>query len=131
MRRFFIILFTLLTAGIHFYFFSSGPGFVFSGLDTLYALFFFNGIGYLVLLGLLYLPLGLPENLHRLVRPVFMGYTALTIILYLIFASIDGIWSVPLAPIAKVAEVLLIWQLWTEGRALAPIATQQKSETML
>jgi hypothetical protein len=131
MRRYLIILFTLITAGIHFYFFSVGPGFVFSGLNTLFALFFFNAIGYLILLGLLYLPLRLPENLHRLVRPVFIGYAALTIILYLIFASIDGIWSIPLAPIAKASELLLIWQLWSEGRAHEPAAVQQKSESML
>ncbi len=131
MRRNLIILLTLITAGIHFYFFSTGPGLVFSGPNVLFSFFLLNGLGYLVLLGLLYLPLGLPEGLHRLVRPVFIGFTILTVVLYFIISSQSGIWSIPLAPIAKLDELILIWQLWREGRAHMPVITQQKSETML
>lgn len=131
MRRYIIVLLTLITAGIHFYFFSTGPGFTFTGPDVLFTLFFFNGLGYLLLLGLMYLPLRLPDNLHSLVRPLFIGYTILTIILYIIISAQSGIWSVPLAPIAKVDEVILAWQLWAEGRVHVPITSQQKSETML
>jgi hypothetical protein len=131
MRRILIILLTLITAGIHAYFYTTGPGFVLSGPDKLFTFFLFNTIGYLVLLALLYVPLGLPSGLHRLVRPVFIAYTALTIVLYIIISAQSGIWSVPLAPIAKVDEVILIYLLWAEGRAEMPVAVQQKSDAML
>jgi hypothetical protein len=126
MRRYLIILLTLITTGIHIYFFTTDP----KG-GPLFILFLLNALGYLGLLGLLYLPLGLPESLHRLVRPVFIGYTALTIVLYIIISSSSGIWSVPWAPVAKVAEALLIWQLWAEGRQQMSATTQQKSDAML
>ncbi len=113
MRRSLIVLLTLITSGIHFYFFNTDPK---GGL--LFTMFLLNAIGYLGLLGLLYLPLGLPASLHRLVRPVFIGYTILTIVLYIIISASSGIWSVPLAPIAKVDEALLAWQLWSEGRTM-------------
>jgi hypothetical protein len=119
MRRILIILLTLITAVIHVYFFRTGPGLTFSGPDILFTFFLLNAIGYLGLLGLLYLPLGLPDSLHKLVRPVFIGFTALTIVLYFIISAQSGIWSAPWAPIAKVDEVFLIWQLWAEGKALA------------
>lgn len=114
MRRILIIILTLITAGIHFYFFNTDP----KG-SLLFTMFLLNGLGYLGLLGLLYLPLGLPASLRRLVRPVFIGYTILTIVLYIIISAQSNIWSAPWAPIAKVDEAILIWQLWTEGKALA------------
>jgi hypothetical protein len=110
MRRTLIILLTLITAGIHFYFFTTGSG-------LLFTMFLLNGLGYLGLLGLLYLPLKLPDQLHRLVRPVFIAYILVTIGLYIFIGATSGVWSVPLAPISKVAEVLLVWQLWAEGKA--------------
>ncbi len=133
MRRYLIILLTLITAGIHAYFyFTEGQGFVLSGPFIIFTFFLLNAIAYLVLLGLLYLPLGLPEGLHRLVRPVFIGFTILTILLYFIINLMPGgVWSVPLAPIAKLDEVILVWQLWAEGRSSMPATSKQKSETML
>jgi hypothetical protein len=126
MRRGLIIVLTLITTVIHFYFFSTDPK---GGL--LFIMFLLNGIGYLGLLGLLYLPLGLPASLHRLVRPLFIGYTILTIVLYVIISAQAGIWSAPWAPIAKVAEVILVWQLWAEGKAQMPVAASRKSDAML
>ncbi len=131
MRRVLIILLTFFTVGVHIYYYTTGPGLALSGPDILFTFFLLNALGYLVLLGLLYLPLGLPTGLHNLVRPVFIGYTILTILLYFIVNLQSGIWSVPWAPIAKVAEVILVWQLWVEGRVKMPVTTQQKSETML
>jgi hypothetical protein len=110
MQRIMIIILTLITAGIHFYFFTTGSG-------LLFTLFLLNALGYLGLLGLLYLPLKLPDSLHKLVRPVFIGFTILTIGLYIIIGATSGVWSVPLAPIAKLSEVLLVWLLWSEGKA--------------
>ncbi len=131
MRRILIILLTLITSVIHFYFFFTGPGLVFSGPNVLFTFFLLNALGYLGLLGLLYLPLRLPAGLHKLVRPVFIGYTILTIALYIIISAQSGIWSAPWAPIAKIAEVILVWQLWAEGKAQMPVTTQQKSDAML
>jgi hypothetical protein len=131
MRRSLIVLITLITALIHIYFYTTGSGLVFTGPDKLFAFFLLNALGYLGLLGLLYLPLGLPASLHRLVRPVFIGYTLLTIVLYVIISAQSGIWSAPWAPIAKVAEVILIWQLWVEGKAQMPVTASRKSDAML
>ena len=116
MRRILIVVLTLITAAIHVYFYTTDPK---GGL--LFTMFLLNAIGYIGLLGLLYLPLGLPAMLHRLVRPLFIGYTILTILLYIIISASSGIWSVPWAPVAKVAEVLLVWQLWSEGKTMPVI----------
>jgi hypothetical protein len=110
MRRNMIVILTLITVAIHIYFFTTGTG-------SLFTLFLLNALGYLGLLGLLYLPLGLPTSIKRLVRPIFIGYTILTILLYIVISASSGIWSFPLAPIAKVDELILIWQLWAEARA--------------
>ncbi len=126
MRRTIIIILTLITAGIHFYFYATGE----KGL-LLFQLFLLNGLGYLGLLGLLYLPLRLPDSIHRLVRPVFMAYTILTIVLYIVISAQSGIWSVPLAPIAKLDELILVWQLWVEGKAEMPVTASRKSDAML
>lgn len=112
MRRTLIVTLSLITAVIHFYFFSTEPQ---GGL--LFTMFLLNGLGYLGLLALLYLPLRLPSSLHRLVRPIFIGYTLLTIVLYIIISWQYSLWSAPWAPVSKVVEVILIWQLWSEGRA--------------
>lgn len=112
MRRYLIVILTLITAAIHFYFFSTDPK---GGL--LFTMFLLNGLGYLGLLALLYLPLGLPQSLHKLVRPVFIGYTLLTIVLYVILSAQANIWSAPWAPISKVVEAILIWQLWADRKS--------------
>ena len=116
MRRILIVVLTLITAVIHVYFYTTDPK---GGL--LFTMFLLNAIGYIGLLGLLYLPLGLPATLHRLVRPFFIGYTILTILLYIIISASSGIWSFPWAPVAKVVEVLLVWQLWAEGKTMPVI----------
>ncbi len=131
MRRNLIILLTLITAAIHVYFYTTGHGLVFSGPDILFTFFLLNAIGYIGLLGLLYLPLGMPPSLHRLVRPVFIGYTILTIVLYIIISASSGIWSAPLAPIAKVDELILAWLLYMDRKAEMPATNSRKSDAML
>jgi hypothetical protein len=131
MRRTLIIILTLITAGIHIYFFAIGPGFTLTGPDKLYTFFLLNALGYLGLLGLLYLPLQLPDSIHRLVRPAFIGYTILTILLYIIISAQSGIWSAPLAPIAKIDELILVWQLWADRKAEMPVTASRKSDAML
>jgi hypothetical protein len=109
MKRILIILLTLITAVIHIYEFTLFPK------DLLFILFLLNGLGFLGLLGLMYLPLRLPQSLHRLVRPIFIGYILLTIVLYFIVSVQQNYWSVPLGPIAKVDEAILAGLLWSEG----------------
>lgn len=107
MRRWAIILLTLITAFIHLYLYlANTPRFL---------PFLLNGIGYLGLLGLLYLPLGLPPSLKRFVRPVFIGYTLLTIVLYIILGLQNNYWTIPLGPITKVVEIILVVLLWQRG----------------
>jgi hypothetical protein len=105
MRRWAVILLTVAIAAIHISFYSSGG-----------SIFLLNGLGYLGLLGLLYLPLGLPANLRRLARPALIGYAALTIAVYVIFSLRFNDWSLWLGPITKVLEIALIGLLWSEGR---------------
>jgi hypothetical protein len=117
MRRWAIVALAVATALMHLSFFIRDPkGGVFS------VLFLLNGLGYLGLLGLLYVRLGLPQSLVRLVRPAFIAYTALTIILYVVFSYQAGNWSIPLGPIDKLAELALIGLLWSEGRSASAMA---------
>ena len=106
MVRIIIILLTLATATAHFSFFIRDPG-----RELIYGL---NGLGYLTLVALLYLPLPQFANLRRPVRRILMGYAAVTILAYLGFGLVTGEWTVPLGPITKLIEVLLIGLLWWE-----------------
>jgi hypothetical protein len=108
MSRILIILLTLATAAIHFSFFLSDPS-----SETIYGL---NGLGYVALVALLYLPLPQLAPLRQLVRRLLMGYAAVTIFAYLVFGLVTGEWTVPLGPITKLIEVILIGLLWREDR---------------
>ncbi len=112
MRRWAIVALTVATALVHVSFFVGDPK---GGL-----IFLLNGLGYIGLLGLLYVRVGLPPSLLRLVRPVLMSYTALTIVLYVVLSYRAGNWSIPLGPIDKLIEVAMIALLWSEGRSAAP-----------
>ena len=103
-----IILLTLATAAIHFSFFISDP----SG-ELIYGL---NALGYVTLLAMLYLPISLLDNLHRVARRLLMGYAALTIVAYIVFGLVRHEWTVPLGPVDKVIEVVLIGLLWREDK---------------
>jgi hypothetical protein len=92
-----IILLTLATAGIHF--------------SLILPLFILNGLGYLTLLGGLYLPIPALANYRPWVRWALLGFTALTVILWVIM-GVRG----PLAYIDKAIEVVLIGLLFMESR---------------
>jgi len=111
MRRWVIVLLTLATALVHVSFFLPDPK---AGI-----IFGLNALGYIGLLGLLYLKLGLPAPVARVVRPAFIGYTALTIVLYVVFSYRSGHWSVPLGPIDKLIEMALVALLWSERQPTA------------
>ena len=98
-----IIVLTVVTAMVHLYLgFSSGlPPFV------------LNGLGYLALLAALYLPIPHLTPYRNIARWVLVGYTTLTIVLWLV---ITGGASTTIGYTDKVVELLLIILLVTEGR---------------
>lgn len=96
-----IIFFTLATALLHL---SLLPRL---GLDPI-AL---NGFGYLALLGAYFLPISFFQERHRLVWWVFLGYTVLTFILWVILGDKNFTFDFSNAAIgyyAKAAELFLI-----------------------
>jgi len=103
-----VILLTVATAAIHFIRASADPG--------IRAIFILNGLGYLVLVGMLYLPLPQLLSRRRLVRRALMVYTAVTIALYVVWGLMSGEWALALGPIAKVVEVTMVGLLWREDR---------------
>jgi hypothetical protein len=76
--------------------------------------FILNGIGYFVLLGALYLPLAVLDRWRSLVHWVFIGYTALTVVLWFAIGTRDTI-----AYIDKIIEVMLIVLLFLDSRQTA------------
>ena len=86
-------------------------------------LFILNGLGYLGLLGVYFLPIEFFQSRHKLVWQALFGYTVLTIVAWVIiwvgfyvirdgmpFFSHDSIYGVP----AKLAEITLLGLLWFE-----------------
>ncbi len=88
-----IILLALIAAGIH--------------LSLLFpdVVFILNGLGYLSLTAAYFLPLPIPflQDRKRLVRFALIGYTALTLILWLVIGQ-----RTPLGIFTAVVEALLI-----------------------
>ena len=97
-----IIVLTIVTALIHISLVFPDPAFI------------LNGLGFLALLGALYLPIPQLAAWHRQIRWLMIGYTALTIGLWVAFGS-----RIPIAYICKVDELLLIACLLIEDRRAA------------
>jgi len=98
-----IILLTLATASIHF------------SLLFPDRLFILNGLGYLTLLALYFLPIPFARENRSLVRLVFMGYVVITILAWVAI----GVKSWPagaLGYLAKAIEIVLLGLLWQSGR---------------
>jgi hypothetical protein len=78
--------------------------------------FTLNGLGYLGLLGAYLLPIGLFQQRRNLVWWVFVGYTALTIVLWIIMGDKNFVAGTSSATgyYAKAAEVLLLIFLWAD-----------------
>ena len=102
-----IILFTLATAFLHLSLFR-----VFGFTDPI----FLNGFGYLALLGAYFLPIPFFQQRHRLVWWVLLGYTVLTIILWIILGDKNFVpgTSSAIGYYAKAAEVILLIFLWMD-----------------
>jgi hypothetical protein len=98
-----IILATLATAILHIILFP----------DIMFTL---NGLGYLALLGAYFLPIPFLQERRNLVWWVFVGYTALTIILWVIMGEKTFVAGTSSATgyYAKAAEVLLLGFLFAD-----------------
>jgi hypothetical protein len=111
-----IILLTTATALIHIWLAFQFPG----GVDPVFIL---NGIGYLGLLGLLYLPIDRLAHYRNLIRWVLIAYAATTVIIWL-FPQIGA--RSPIAYTTKTIEVALIiclWFDWQQSRTASRTAT--------
>ena len=94
-----IILLTTATALMHFVL-------IFPDL-----LFILNAVGYMVLLAALYLPIRPLARFRPAIRWLLMGYTALTVGIWLAIGQRDLY-----AYINKIIEVALIGLLWVDSR---------------
>ncbi|HET7480442.1 MAG TPA: hypothetical protein VFJ72_13100 [Rubrobacteraceae bacterium] len=95
-----VIVLTAATALIHLYL----------GLQG-FPIFILNGLGYLGLLGALYLPLPQLARYHNAARWALIGYAALTIFLWVLIGL-----RTPIGYTDKLIEVALIALLVLEGR---------------
>ena len=105
-RHYGIIISTLATAYLHL---SLYP---IMGVDPIVL----NGLGYLALLGAYFLPISFFQQRRNLVWWGFLGYTALTFVLWVILGEKDFFAS-PSAAIgyyAKAAELFLLGFLWAD-----------------
>ena len=93
-----IVLLTLATAVIHLQLAFPDPGFI------------LNGLGYLALLAALYLPVPRLGHRRNVVRWVLIGYTALTILLWVLLGA-----RTPIGYVDKAIEVALIALLLLEA----------------
>lgn len=101
-----IIVLTLVTAAIHLYLNFSQGSFQFQPGFTL------NALGYLALLVAFFKWVSLPflQGREKLLWYAYMGYTALTVVLY--FLINPQAFSNPVGLIDKAVEILLIIALW-------------------
>ena len=76
-----------------------------------------NGLGYLALLGAYFLPIPFFQQRHGLVWWGLFGYTALTLVLWIIMGDKTFVLDFSNAAIgyyAKTAEVILLISLWLD-----------------
>jgi len=102
-KHYVIILSALATAFLHITLFP----------DIMFTL---NGVGYLGLLGAYFLPIPFFQQRHRLVWWALVGYTLLTLILWVIMGDKNFVAGPSSATgyYAKAAEVILLAFLWAD-----------------
>ena len=106
-KQYAIALFTLATAVLHLSLFTT------LGLDPIAM----NGLGYLVLLGAYFLPIPLFQQNHRLAWMVLFGYTALTVVLWILIGEKRFAFdfsSDAIGYYATTAELFLMGFLWAD-----------------
>ena len=110
-----IILFTLATAVLHIILFP----------DIMFTL---NGIGYLALLAAYFLPIPFLQEKHNLIWWLLVGYTALTIILWVIMGDKNFVPGTSSATgyYAKTAELLLLAFLFADRPQSQRAATRNQ-----
>lgn len=96
-----ITILTLITAVIH----------LALGFSQSNTLFLLNGAGYAALLYATFWTPAFLKGQAGLVRWAFIGYTALTIVLYFASWGLDG-FTQPMGLLTKLVEVLLLAGLW-------------------
>jgi len=81
--------------------------------DIMFAL---NGVGYLGLLGAYFLPIPFFQQRHRLVWWAMIGYTVLTIVLWVVMGDKNFVAGTSSATgyYAKTAEIILLLFLWAD-----------------
>jgi hypothetical protein len=94
-----IVLLTLATALIHLQLAFPDPAFI------------LNGLGYLALLAALYLPVPRLARYRNIVRWVLIGFTALTILLWILLGA-----RTPIGYVDKAIEIALILLLLLDAR---------------
>jgi len=105
-----IIVLTIATAVIH----------LLLNLGGIQIPFIINAIGYVVLLALFFkwVNVAFMQGREKMLWYVFMGYTALTIVLYFVVNIPGGTaFSMPVGLVDKAIEVLLIIALWLHKEA--------------
>jgi hypothetical protein len=101
-----VVALIITTAAIHFSRAAADP--------EIRVLFILNGLGYLGLGAMLFAP---PlQRWQRWVRWALIGYTGLTVALYILWGAMSGDWVMPIGPIDKLVEIALIGLLWQTGR---------------
>ncbi len=102
-----ILVSGLATAFLHLYLFTK------MGLDPIVL----NGLGFIGLLGAYFLPISFFQQKHKLVWWGLVGYTVLTIILWVILGNKSFVFDMSTPAIgyyAKVAELFLLGFLWAD-----------------
>jgi hypothetical protein len=100
-----IVLLTLFTAGCHLYLGLRGLG---RPLNLLTVAFILNGLGYLALLAAMNLPIPQLAGYRHQVPWALMGFTALTVLVWVVLNAGLGIGSISLATVTKADELVLI-----------------------
>jgi hypothetical protein len=102
-----IIALTVATAAIHF-----SRAIADAEIRILFTL---NGLGYLTLLSVMYLPIPWFVGRRKLARRLMIGYVALTSILWGVWVAMSGE-ATGLGMIDKLIEIALIGLLWRQLR---------------
>lgn len=102
-KRYGIVLAALATAILHITLFP----------DIMFTL---NGLGYIGLLGAYLLPIAFFQDKHNMVWWTFVGYTALTIVLWIVMGDKNFVTGTSSATgyYAKAAEIVLLFFLWSD-----------------
>ena len=99
-----IVVLVVFTAAVH----------IWLGLSIPDNVFLLNGLGYLGLLGLLYLPLAFLTPYRNIVRWVLIAYTAITFFAWVSFGARNAVAYIDKA--SEIALIVCLWLEWQRGR---------------